>query len=170
MSEAINIRLNAVERALHDVLTELARDELTPTIHNVRDRYENRTTAKLSFWEAYDRFRDEQDIEIKAIRKGTLTYFEGKTSSIKTRPISKRAQAIIKKYEGFPSYSNQKFNKYAKKVCNEAGIDEPVFSSAEWVPKWSQVTTRTGRFSFVTNMLLSKVPLTVVQRIWGMPQ
>ena len=304
LSESVNIKLNAVERALHKAITGLARDEIATTIHNVRDRYENRTAAKLSFWDAYDRFRDEklsqlssgsrknygsteaaikdfertgapivfermdiswisrfrtflhqekgnieqtvsgkvknlkafmryaeksgwhsnsnyrdwkvsfrpsteavyltmdeinliqetefdsdrknrirdllllhcftglrysegQDIEIKAIRDGTLTYYEQKTSSIKTRPISKRAQAIIEKYKGFPSYSNQKFNEYAKEVCKEVGIDDSVFSSGEWVPKWSQVTTHTGRSSFVTNMLLNNVPLTVVQRIVG---
>ena len=71
--------------------------------------------------------------------------------------------------------SNQKFNKYVKVLCKEAGITEEVeivkYEGKDKVYKvkikHQLVGSHTGRRTFITNAIIAGVPLSVIQKITG---
>ncbi|MDO7173451.1 tyrosine-type recombinase/integrase [Mariniflexile sp. AS56] len=90
-----------------------------------------------------------------------------KTEQNLTIPIHPQFQKILDKRQGgFPqSISDQKFNKYIKEVCKEAGIDTPTYGSGvkegekkktlDIFPKHELITSHCCRRSFATNLFLA---------------
>ena len=123
------------------------------------------------------RFSDFTSITADNIKDGKL-YIEqqktGKPVTIWLRPIF---WEIWNKYDRqLPKViSNTKFNKYLKKACKLAGIDDNVQKKitkggvrlTETYKKYELVTSHTARRSFATNLYLDGVPSLTIMQITG---
>ncbi len=78
-------------------------------------------------------------------------------------------------YEPLPTISTEKFNKYIKECCEEAGIDIPTSITRfigkrridKTLPKYRLITSHTARKTFVTNSLILGMNQMVVRNITG---
>lgn len=101
-----------------------------------------------------------------------ITIIQKKTQKEITIPLFKEVDAILKKRNGnFPrSISEQKYNEYIKKVCEQAKMTELVHgakkrqktivngrtayrNSVGYFPKYELITSHVGRRSFISNFL-----------------
>ncbi len=108
--------------------------------------------------------------------KFSLQIRQQKTDEDLDLPLTPRTAQIVKGLidGSVRPISNQKMNKYVKEVCKLAGVDEPfeVFSyvgkkkTKEVKPKFSLVSTHTGRRTFATK-LLERFPAEVVMMYTG---
>lgn len=104
------------------------------------------------------------DIEkINKIQDGKIRYIQQKTGTKVVIPLHPVVVEILKKYDNnLPIISDQKLNDYIKTACKMAGIDSPHTVNrtiggktvSETAPKYSFVSSHTGRRSFCTNMYL----------------
>ncbi|MBH8567664.1 site-specific integrase [Microvirga sp. STS02] len=90
--------------------------------------------------------------------------------------LNKYSRAILAKYpNGLPRLSQQKFNDYVKELGQYCGIDKSTLvvhyqgskRIEERVPKFSLLSSHTGRHTFVTQSLERGMSLEVVQKFTG---
>lgn len=115
--------------------------------------------------------------------KHLLEFTQQKTGKIMTIPIHKKVLEILEKRNGeFPyAISDQKYNDYIKKVCEEAKINNSVIGSkkvetatdssiyrkkTDTYKKYELVTSHIGRRSFATNFY-GKIPTTYLIYVTG---
>lgn len=106
------------------------------------------------------RYSDWAKIKLKSIEiingKKVLTINQTKTNNQTTMPINQKTSQILQ--EEHSIISNQKMNKYLKKIAKIAGIKPE---------KAEKITTHTARRSFATNALLAGIPITEIMKIGG---
>jgi len=124
------------------------------------------------------RVSDFMRLKITDIANNTIEISTKKTEKTVLIPLHKYIKEIIKRNDGsLPrSISDQKFNKYVKEVCEEAGIDEIVEGekfdnttkrkSHGFFPKHELITSHTCRRSFVSN-LYGKIDNTTIMAVTG---
>ena len=127
------------------------------TLRRVRDLF------LLLAWTA-SRFSDLEKIVQQERDSKFITFRQQKTNTKVVIPIHPVVREIMERYkDGIDaSISNQKFNDYIKIVCLLAGIDTPTAITrteggvriTKTAPKWSLVSSHTGRRSFCTNQYL----------------
>lgn len=111
------------------------------------------------------------------IKNGFFEVVTVKTGKRVIIPIHPNVEAIMKKHKGIPRrISDQKFNRYIKKICKEVGIDSPTHGSKlnpetkrkepGTYPKYELVTSHICRRSFATN-LYGSLPNNVIMAITG---
>lgn len=83
-------------------------------------------------------------------------------------PLDNNTIEILKKW-GYklPYISNSDVNKYIKKACLKAGIDEAVMEGETVKKKYQLISCHTGRRSFATNGYISNVPIRTLMSITG---
>ncbi len=109
---------------------------------------------------------------LKSIMKVTT-----KTDAIVDVPLIPESEEIVNKILKGEVYaiSNQKMNKYLKELCQLAGIDDKievieykgtlkVFKS---MPKYSLISSHTGRRSYATHLILKNVPMDIIMQYTG---
>ena len=110
------------------------------------------------------------------LKKNVITAIVNKKGPRITIPIHWIIREIIEKYNGLPeSISQQKLNKYIKKVGEIAELNETVISVKEIggkrtqivKKKWEMITTHTARRSMITNLYKRQVPLSYIMQISG---
>ncbi len=92
-------------------------------------------------------------------------------------PISAAVREIIKRYDGFPRWTNsqQNFNKMIKRICKRAKIEDKIlierYEGAKPVKrtlrKYELVTSHTARRTFATNAYLSGIPSAKIMLLTG---
>jgi site-specific recombinase XerD len=143
-------------------------------LNNVRDLFLLSCSCGL-------RFGDFSRISTQHLKKNDDGYFleirQEKTEDMVSIPLTddslKTVQDLIS--GKVHALSNQKMNQYVKELCELAGIDEPFEihhykgrdKTSEVVPKYSLVSTHTGRRTFATNLLERGVPAEVVMKFTG---
>jgi integrase len=110
------------------------------------------------------------------IRDNNIYIRMRKTQANLVVPLLPVAKSILEKYDyHLPKMSEQKINKYIKDVAALAEINEPITVSmtkggkklSTTKPKYSHISTHTGRRSFATNIYLSGFPLIETMKITG---
>lgn len=110
--------------------------------------------------------------------KEVFEIHQKKTNKTVYIPIHKKIKAIMNKsYSGgLPEkMSDQKINKFIKKVCQKAKINEKIITKItlggkiieKSVPKYDLVGTHTARRSFCSNAYLSKMPVIDIMTLSG---
>lgn len=140
------------------------------TLRRVRDLF------LLLAWTA-SRFSDLGKIVQQEQDGKFITFRQQKTNTKVVIPIHPVVREILERYkDGIDaSISNQKFNDYIKIICLLAGIDTPTTITrteggvriSKTIPKWSLVSSHTGRRSFCTNMYLSGMPINYIMSVSG---
>lgn len=114
--------------------------------------------------------------KINKIQDGMIRYSQQKTGNKVVIPLHPVVAEILKKYnDSLPEISDQKFNDYIKTACKMAGIDSPHTVNrtiggktvSETAPKYSFVSSHTGRRSFCTNMYLRGLDTLMIMSISG---
>ena len=83
-------------------------------------------------------------------------------------PIDNNTLSILKKWDyKLPYISNSDINKYIKKACLKAEIDEDVMDGETVKKKHQLISCHTGRRSFATNGYISNVPIRTLMSITG---
>lgn len=132
----------------------------------------NKTLDLVRDWFIIDcftglRVRDIRLLGDEHVRKDKIVLVNEKTDTRVAIPIHPYVKAILKKYGGLPrKISDQKMNENLKKVCELAGIDDPVLYSVTkggirkdyHLKKYEMVSNHTGRRCLVTNLLNAGVP------------
>ncbi len=126
------------------------------------------------------RFSDLISLEAAHIQGDYIVKNIQKTQEDSVIPLNKYSKAILKKYkdtayETLPKVSHQKFNKYLKECCKDAGIDTSItitrFSGGKRKssthPKHELITSHAARKTFATLSLLMGMPERVVRNITG---
>ncbi|HRJ31362.1 MAG TPA: phage integrase SAM-like domain-containing protein [Cyclobacteriaceae bacterium] len=126
------------------------------------------------------RFSDLTTLQSSHIQGDFVVKTIQKTQDNTTIPLNRFAKQILKKYEDtvhevLPKVSHQKFNKYLKECCREAGIDTPIsitrFAGGKrretTLPKYELISSHAARKTFTTLSLLMGVPERVVRNITG---
>lgn len=96
-----------------------------------------------------------------------------KTGDPVTIPCNDIVLDIFKKYEQNgnrlpPSISNEKFNKYLKELCKEAGLTETGRLAGDLSkPLYGCISSHTARRNFCTNLYLDGVDVSTIMRISG---
>lgn len=124
------------------------------------------------------RFGDGIRISQRWVVNGMLHIHTQKTDEKITIPLHPNLKEVLEKYDydlSSLAISNQKFNKYVKELCLEAGINADVevvkyekgIKKFHVIPKYTLIASHTGRRTFITNAILAGIPLSVIQRITG---
>ncbi|NHE57939.1 tyrosine-type recombinase/integrase [Cyclobacterium plantarum] len=124
------------------------------------------------------RFGDGICISKRWVVNGMLHILTHKTDEIISIPLHPNLKEVLEKYDydlSSLAISNQKFNKYVKERCLEAGINADVevvkyakrIKKYHVIPKYKLIASHTGRRTFITNAILAGIPLSVIQRITG---
>lgn len=110
------------------------------------------------------------------ILKDNIRLINEKTDTRVVIPIHPYVKAILKKHKGLPrKISDQKMNENIKKVCELAGINEPVLYSVTkggirkdyHLKKYEMASNHTARRCFITNLLDAGVPDNQVMQLAG---
>lgn len=113
---------------------------------------------------------------INNVRNGMIYYNQQKTNKKVVIPMHPVVSEILDKYNGkIPTISDQKFNDYIKEACKLAGIDEQHTITrtvggkliTETMPKYSLISSHTGRRSFCTNQYLREIDTLMIMSISG---
>ena len=124
------------------------------------------------------RVSDFLHLDIANITNDKITIKTQKTNKAVIIPLHSQLKCILNKYNNnFPkSISEQKFNKYVKLVCKEAGLEEPINGSKinpktkrkepGVYPKYELITSHICRRSFATN-LYDKIDSATIMAITG---
>ena len=99
----------------------------------------------------------------------------GEKVSLPLHPKLKEVLVPIRYDVSSIQLTNQRFNASVKVLCEKAGIDQLVeivkFEKGKkkylFYPKYTLVASHTGRSTFITNSILSGIPLPVIQKITG---
>ena len=114
------------------------------------------------------RYSDYKNINRNNISGTNLNIRMHKTNEDISIPIHPTAMQIIEKWNyELPKLSNAKLNKYIKKICRYAEIDEVIINGENAFKKYELITCHTARRSFATNGFESKVPTRVLMQITG---
>jgi integrase len=123
------------------------------------------------------RISDLSRLERGNIANGLLSIKTKKTKESVVIPVTGELQKVLNKYpEQLPSPpSDQHFNREIKKVCNLAGITEPIMAEVKTngmtvikqVPKYELVTSHTARRSFATNLYRRGLPASQIMLLTG---
>jgi len=124
------------------------------------------------------RFGDGVRISNRWVSNGMLHIHTQKTDEKITIPLHPNLKEILEKYEynlSSLAISNQKFNKYVKELCQDAGINADIevikyqhgIRKHHVFPKHKLIASHTCRRTFITNSILAGIPLSVIQRITG---
>lgn len=112
----------------------------------------------------------------------TLETTEQKRKKKIAIPLTKRGKEILMRYDyTFPPTDCENVNRWIKKICRIAGINELIRLKGESVEingnlveiegkrveKWKLVTTHTTRRSMITNALSRGVPATIIKKVTG---
>ena len=123
------------------------------------------------------RFSDNSTITLDNIRNGMIYDRNAKTKEFVVVPMHWVVKQIMDAHpDGLPpAVSNQKANKYLKKIGKIAGIDQPVTMSRTvggkvietTKPKYEFIKTHTARRSAATNMSRAGIPRQAIMKIGG---
>jgi integrase len=142
---------------------------VTPTLDLVRDWFIIDCYTGL-------RISDIQLLDAQHILKDRIRLVNEKTDTKVVIPIHPYVKAILKKHDGLPrKITDQKMNENIKKVCEIAGINEPVLYSVTkggkrkdyHLKKYEMVSNHTARRCFITNLLNAGVPDNQVMQLAG---
>jgi len=113
------------------------------------------------------------------ILENVLNLTTVKTQQNLTIPIHPQFRKTLdKRNSGFPrKVSDQKFNKYIKEVCKEAGINKPTFGAlmnpktnrkeAKIYPKYKLISSHCCRRSFASNLFAAGIDTSVIMKATG---
>lgn len=141
----------------------------------------NKTLELVRDWFIIDcftglRVRDIKLLTNEHVRKDKIVLVNEKTDTRVAIPIHPYVKEILKKYGGLPrKISDQKMNENIKKVCELAGINDPVLYSVTkgglrkdyHLQKFEMVSNHTARRCLVTNLLNAGVPDNQVMHLAG---
>ena len=122
------------------------------------------------------RYSDYSQLRNENIINEYATIIQQKTSTLLSVPLNKYAIEILDKYHySIPNIHNQTMNRSIKRICKLVGIDNPIQKVkligasriAETKPKYSYITTHTGRRTFITIAILKGVPIPIIMRMTG---
>lgn len=122
------------------------------------------------------RISDIQLLDNQHILKDCIRLVNEKTDTKVVIPIHPYVKAILKKHNGLPrKITDQKMNENIKKVCEIAGIKEPVLYSVTkggirkdyHLKKYEMVSNHTARRCFITNLLNAGIPDNQVMQLAG---
>lgn len=91
-------------------------------------------------------------------------------------PLNAYSRAVLERYPtGFPKLSQQKFNDYVKELGQHCGFDTPVSvvehrggkQIQSWVAKYTQLSSHTGRRTFISQGLERGMPTAVMMTFTG---
>ena len=153
-----------------DELIRMHRVELPEYLDNVRNRFLISAFTGL-------RFSDYSTITMQAVRDGLIHDVNQKTKTKTVIPIHWVVEEIFARHpDGLPrSVANRNANKDIKRIGELAGITAMVEHTkirggktiCKSVPKYTLITTHTGRRSACTNMDLAGVPRGAIMAISG---
>jgi integrase len=111
------------------------------------------------------------------IDDSTISIFSEKTKVHIRIPIHNRLKELLQKYKnvGLKVITSQKYNSYIKELCKHAGIITPVTMTKEigkeiieeTKPKYEEISSHTGRRTFITHMILKGKAPEVIMKITG---
>jgi integrase len=111
------------------------------------------------------------------IDDSTISIFSEKTKVHIRIPIHNRLKELLQKYKnvGLKVITSQKYNSYIKELCKNAGIITPVTMTKEigkeiieeTKPKYEEISSHTGRRTFITHMILKGKAPEVIMKITG---
>ncbi|PLB86037.1 hypothetical protein C0T31_07800 [Dysgonamonadaceae bacterium] len=123
------------------------------------------------------RISDLSRLERGNIANGLLSIKTKKTKESVVIPVTGELQKVLNKYpEQLPKIpTDQHFNREIKKVCEIAGINEPIMAEVKTngmtvikqVPKYELVTSHTARRSFATNLYRRGLPASQIMLLTG---
>lgn len=122
------------------------------------------------------RISDIQLLDAQHILNDRIRLINEKTDTKVVIPIHPYVKAILKKHNGLPrKITDQKMNENIKKVCEIAGINEPVLYSVTkggqrkdfHLKKYEMVSNHTARRCFITNLLNAGIPDNQVMQLAG---
>ena len=154
-------------------LRELTIDD-APSLENVRELFILSCLTGL-------RYSDYSRIAMERVKENNGEFYlqirQKKTDQFIEIPLTEEGKNIVMRLiDGkIHAISNQKINKYLKRVCQIAGIDElnedSYFKGKEVTKtvkkKYELVTSHTGRRTFATNLLSRNVPSEIVMQFTG---
>jgi integrase len=122
------------------------------------------------------RISDIQLLDAQHILKDRIRLVNEKTDTKVVIPIHPFVKAILKKHRGLPrKITDQKMNENIKKVCEIAGINDPILYSVTkggkrkdfHLKKYEMVSNHTARRCFITNLLNAGIPDNQVMQLAG---
>jgi len=123
------------------------------------------------------RISDLSRLERGNIANGLLSIKTKKTKESVVIPVTGELQKVLDKYpEQLPKIpTDQHFNREIKKVCEIAGINEPIMAEVKTngmtvikqVSKYELVTSHTARRSFATNLYRRGLPASQIMLLTG---
>jgi integrase len=125
------------------------------------------------------RYSDLSQLKNEHISETEINIRIQKTKQLLTIPLNKYSKEILLRYTGeikpLPVISNQKMNKYIKKICELAGIDSPIeivrykggAKIAQTYPKYELMSVHIGRKTFATLSLIKGMSSEVTMSITG---
>jgi len=146
----------------------------TPHLENVRELFILSCLTGL-------RYSDYSRISKEHIKENNEEFYlqirQKKTEQFIEIPLTEESKNIVMRLVNgkVHAISNQKINKYLKRVCQIAGIDElnedSYYKGKEVTKtlkkKYELVTSHTGRRTFATNLLFRNVPSEIVMQFTG---
>jgi site-specific recombinase XerD len=137
-----------------------------PRLAKVRDLFVLGCTTGL-------RHSDFSTIRPENVENDQLVLRTVKTGDWLRLDLNQYSRTILQRYpDGLPKLSQQKFNEYVKELGQHCGIDKSTLvvhyqgnkRIAERVPKYTLLSSHTGRRTFVTQSLERGMPIEVVQK------
>ena len=123
------------------------------------------------------RISDLSRLETGNIKDGLLTMKTQKTKESVVIPVTDELQMVLEQYpDRLPKIpTDQHYNREIKKVCEQAGIVEPIMAEVKKgkltvtmpVPKYELITSHTSRRSFATNLYRRGIPSTQLMFLTG---
>lgn len=125
------------------------------------------------------RYSDLAQLKWEHVKEEYIDLTAIKTSHKTKIPLNPYSKAILKKYAGavrpLPVISNQRSNEHLGKICNWAGINEPVEIVRKYgahrevttYPKYDLIRMHCGRKTFATLSLENGMPAEYVMKIGG---
>jgi len=153
-----------------DEINQLINLELKDTYARVRDVFVAMCYlgVRISDYKQLD--------ESKFVEEDMLRIITVKTNEVVYIPVHHIVREIFEKYDGFPpTISEQKMNKYIKKICLIAEFDEP-FQFTRTIggrpkiftkKKYELISLHTARRSFATNAYLAGMDTMLIMSITG---
>ena len=164
------------EETEHVYLTEIEIKQITDAVMPDNRLSEIRDLFIIECWTGL-RVSDLSRLERDNIKNGLLSITTKKTRQRVVIPVTDELQAVLNKYpERLPKIpTDQHYNRELKKVCEYAGINEPVLSEVKkgnltvtaHVPKYRVITSHTARRSFATNLYRRGIPSTQLMFLTG---
>lgn len=160
----------------HVYLTESEIQQITDTSIEDNKLFEIRDLFVIGCWTGL-RVSDLSRLKRANIHDNVITITAKKTNQTVVIPVTAELQNILDKYpDELPTApTDQHFNREIKKVCELAGINEPVLQdirkgslkTVASLPKYKIVTAHTARRSFATNLYRRGIPSTQLMMLTG---